>query len=135
MDGWKIERFNENMIRLKNDGSMLVLQSQPGGGYDFEEYDESGQHSLVWNGDVVRLIVTKFEEDGNIKMEFTQRNNGFPIAMFNDLPQALFDDFVARSAAMETSSASAQQPAERPPAAPAAGGRRRKTRKTKKSRR
>jgi hypothetical protein len=123
MNDWQIDQFNEYMIRLKNDGNMLVLQPPSEGGYNFEEYDESGEHSLIWNGDVVRLIVTKFEEDGNIKMEITNPTNGFPIAMFNGLRTELFDDLAARAAAMETRSAQAQQPADRPSAAPAAGGR------------
>ena len=133
MAGWTIDQFNKNMIRLKNDGNMLVLQAKSGD-LDVQEFNEDGEQSLVWDGDVVRLIVTKFEEDGNIKMEFTQQTNGFPIAMFNGLPQSLFDDFKRRADKQKGEMNEIEQRvASMPTAAPAAGRRRRKTRRTRRS--
>lgn len=126
---WTIDQFDGRMIRLKSGQNLLVLQAQPGGAYDFEEYedDNGDRHRLMWDGDVARLIVTKYSEDGTINIEITQRNNGFPIALMVDQPMALWEDFKRRADEQQ-----GQEVAE--PEDPTAG-RRRKTRRTKKSRR
>ena len=74
-----------------------------------------------------RLSVTKFAE-GGVKLELTQ-SNGFPIALLNGLPAALYDELKKKSDEYEGNAARAQSPGMRPSAAPAAGGRRRKTQK------
>ena len=128
MDGWKIDRYNESMIRVTKGEMLFTLQGKPnGGGFEFEQFEEGGEDHLIWDGQVCRLHVTK-QEDGNIKFEITQPN-GFPVVLMNGLPVALFAELKTKA----TAGADVQRPAARPSAAPAAGGRR-KTRKVRRSR-
>ena len=121
-EDWKIDRFDGTMIRVKNGQNYLTLQAQPGGAYEFEEIDSADSYKLIWDGDVTRLTIT-LHLDANIQMEFSQRNNGFPIALFNGISEELFNDFKRHADEHQANDAAAQQPANRPPAAPAAGGR------------
>ena len=127
---WSINRFTSKVIQLTSGLNALALHAEESGSLDFQEHSEPGEETLIWSGDVANLYVSK-TDDGNVKMEFTQKNNSFVIALFNGLHPAFFDEMKARQENIQKATEDIMKIADRPPAAPAAGGGR-KTRKMSK---